>query len=438
VRHSLRRNRIAGLEQKGADAGMAAPLPWVSVTVLRSERFAAAMLLIAAATGLCVANSPVGPAVLRLAQVHLGVSPIDLSVTHWVSDGLLAVFFFAVSVELQYELTRGELRSARRAIQPAISAAGGVLVPIALYLVLTAGRGVAEGWPTPTATDVAFALGVLAVFGRGLPPAVRAFLLALAILDDLVGIVIIAVLAAHGLQLGMLVLVLLAVVLFGVLSRRLDGRMRVLAAVAMVVLAVMAWTFTLLGGIHPTIAGVLLGLAMAQRPALRVRHALEPWINGAILPIFAFVAALVPIPAGGSTPSPAFWGILIALPVGKFVGIAGAGWISQRTIGRGRSRAEGRAGGSADDGEALALGDLTAVGALGGIGFTVSLLLANLAFGDRVGVRNEAILGVLAGSAVALVAGAALVAWRARVYRRAGTGSSTASPAAKDPETETS
>ncbi|KHK98487.1 sodium:proton antiporter [Microbacterium mangrovi] len=372
--------------------------------VLRSERFAAALLLVAAAVGLLVANTSAGPAVLSFSHTDVGPAPFHLSVAHWVQDGLLAIFFFAVSVELQFELTRGELSNVRRAVQPAIAALGGVVVPVVIYLAVTAGHDVAAGWPVPTATDVAFALGVLAVFGRGLPGGVRAFLLALAIIDDIVGIVLIAVLYASDLRWGMLALALVAVAVFAVLSRMLGGRGHVPIAVAMGVVAVAAWCFMYLSGVHPTIAGVLLGLAMAQGPALRTRHALEPWINALILPVFAFFAALVVIPAPGEGLSWAFWGVLVALPVGKLVGISGAAWISQRTIGR--------------HGEQFAVPDLVAVAALGGIGFTVSLLLASLAFAGSAQDQDAATLGVLAGSVVALVLGAALVAWRAAVARR--------------------
>ncbi|SFS08810.1 Na+:H+ antiporter, NhaA family [Microbacterium sp. cf046] len=380
------------------------------MALLRSARFPAILLLIAAIAGLIVANSPIGAAVIEFSSAHIGIpqTVVDLSLAHWVSDGLLAIFFFSVSVELQYELTQGELRSFRRAIQPAIAAAGGVIVPIAVYLAITAGSGVESGWPVPTATDIAFALGVLAVFGRGLPASVRVFLLALAILDDIVGIVFIAVLFATDVNFGMLALALLAVVVFAILSRVLDTRARLLVSIALVLLAVATWVLVLASGVHATIAGVLLGLAMAQGPALRVRHAIEPWVNAVVLPVFAFMAALVPIPqVAASALSPAFWGILLALPLGKIVGIAGAGWLAQRfAVGAGAQK--------------LAFGDLLAAGALGGIGFTVSLLLANLAFAGDAFVRDQAILGVLAGSLIALVLAGALVSWRARYHRRLG------------------
>src|SRR6478735_3547618 len=260
------------------------------VKLLRSARFPAVLLLVAAGAGLIIANTAIGPAVIEFSHAHLAVpaTAIDLSLTHWVSDGLLVFFFFMVSIELQYELTRGELRSARRAVQPALAAAGGVIVPIVIYLIITAGSGFQEGWPIPTATDIAFALGVLAVFGRGLPSGVRVFLLALAIIDDVVGIVFIAVLFATDLNFGMLTAGLVTTAVFGILSRLLHLRGRPWIIAALVVLAVATWAFILLSGVHATIAGVLLGLAMAQTPALVTRHAMEPWVNAVILPLFAF------------------------------------------------------------------------------------------------------------------------------------------------------
>lgn len=380
------------------------------MTLLRSARFPAILLLVAAALGLALANSPLGPAAIDLSHAHLGIpgTVLELSLAHWVQDGLLAVFFFVVSVELREELTHGELRSIRRALQPAVAAAGGVIVPIAIYLVVAAGSGVEQGWPVPTATDIAFALGVLAVFGRGLPPTVRVFLLALAILDDIVGIVFIAVLFATDLNVGMLVLALAAVIAFGLLSRvaARAGRGGPLLGAAMVLLAVATWVLVLGSGVHATIAGVALGLVMSRRPALQTRHAIEPWVNAVVLPLFALTAALVPIPqVSPDDLSPAFWGILVALPVGKIVGIVAAGWTAQRLW-------------ASPQHPRLSFGDLLAAGALGGIGFTVSLLLANLAFADDALVRDEAILGVLAGSLVSLVLAAVTVSLRARAARR--------------------
>jgi NhaA family Na+:H+ antiporter len=378
------------------------------MSLLRSARFPAIVLLIAAALGLAVANSAWGPTVDDAMHTYFGIPGVfEMSLSHWIKDGLLALFFFVVAVELQYELTSGQLNSRRKALQPAIAAAGGVLVPIGVYLAFAAGSDAVTGWPIPTATDIAFALGVLAVFGKGLPSGLRIFLLALAILDDIVGIIFIAVLFTTGVEIGMLAAAAVLVVLFGILSRQLDTRARVPITVALVVIGVATWALVYLSGVHATIAGVALGLAMAQQPALRTRHALEPWVNGVVLPIFAFSAALVVIPAvSPSELSPAFWGVLFALPVGKIIGIAVFGWIAQRVA----PSAEGE--------PPLPVLDLLAAGALGGIGFTVSLLLSELAFADTPELRDQATLGVLAGSVISLIFAATLVSLRAWRYRR--------------------
>ena len=375
------------------------------MNLLRSARFPAVVLLCAAALGLLIANSPLGTATQALMGTYLGIPGVfELSLQHWIADGLLAIFFFVVAVELKYELTAGQLDTPRKAIQPAIAAAGGVLVPIAIFAVIAGGSDAARGWPIPTATDIAFALGVLAVFGRGLPSGVRIFLLALAILDDVVGIVFIAALFTTDVNIGLLVAGALLVVVFAVLSRFLGTRARVPVFIALVIVAIATWVAVYLSGVHATIAGVALGLAMVQKPALVVRHVIEPWVNAVVLPLFAFAAALVVIPSVSPTElSPAFWGVLVALPVGKIIGITLFGWIAQR-VARGET-------------PPLAVGDLLAAGALGGIGFTVSLLLSELAFSAAPLLRDQATLGVLAGSAVSLIAAAILVSWRARAHR---------------------
>jgi NhaA family Na+:H+ antiporter len=177
-------------------------------------------------------------------------------------------------------------------------------------------------------------------------------------------------------------------------------------AIVLVILAIATWVLVLQSGVHATIAGVALGLAMAQQPALRTRHAMEPWVNGVVLPVFAFSAALVAIPAVAlGDLSPAFWGVLVALPVGKIVGISIFGWISMRIR-------------KAGDAPQLTLADLLAVGALGGIGFTVSLLLSELAFARQPEIRDQAVLGVLAGSAISLIVAGVLVTVRAAHHRR--------------------
>lgn len=377
--------------------------------LLRSDRFPALVLLAAAAVGLIVANSPVWPAVAEVIYRPIRIIPglVDWSAEHWIKDGLLTIFFFVVAIELRFELLSGQLRSVRRAVQPAIAAAGGVLVPIVLFLAIAGGTDSAPGWPVPTATDVAFALGLLAVFGRGMPSALRVFLLALAILDDIVGIALIAVLYSTDVDASLLLLALFPLGAFGLMSGGITARNRVPMVTMMTVTAIATWVAVLAAGVHPTIAGVALGLVLRQDAGLRVRYVLEPWVNGVILPLFAFTASLVVIPAvGPSQLHPVFWGVLVALPVGKLVGITVFGWLSMR-IGRAR-----------DLPPPLPFADLITAGALGGVGFTVSLLLAQLAFPSLLTLRDEAILGVLAGSAISLVFAAVMVSARARHYRR--------------------
>jgi NhaA family Na+:H+ antiporter len=379
------------------------------MTLMRSERFAAMLLVAAAAVGLILANSPLSAGANAVEGFHLAIPVLglDLSVGHWVKDGLLAIFFFLAAIELKHELQHGELDSPRKALIPAVAAVGGVVVPALIYLVIVIGDpALAAGWPIPTATDIAFALGVLAIVGRGLPPTFRALLLALAVIDDLIAILIIAVFFTDDLRPIPLLIAVPVVLLFGWVSYRARGRRRVWAIPVLIVLGIAAWVLVYHSGIHPTIAGVALGLVMAGRSAGSTRHALEPWSNVIVLPLFAIVAALVPIPsASPSQLSPAFWAVLVALPVGKVVGITAGAMIAGRLAGR-RSR-----------GQQLPLPDVIAVAALGGIGFTVSLLMNELAFEDVGSVADEVTLSVIIASVVAAIAGGVLTALRARAHR---------------------
>lgn len=387
------------------------------MSFLRSERWAAALLLAAAGLGLLLANTPIGPALIGAKTEHLDLPllGLDLSIGHWISDGLLAIFFFIVAVELKRELVIGELNSLSKALLPAIAAVGGVVVPAGIYLAFTAGTPTADGWPIPTATDIAFALGVLAVFGTWLPTRVRVFLLALAVLDDLIAILIIAFFFTSDADLAALGFAGVAIALFGAVSRLMKPRAAYILArrpqwpivVLLVLLGVVAWYFVYRSGVHATIAGVALGLVMSRRPGGRAVHALEPWSNGIVLPLFALSAAMVAVPqVRPSELDPAFWGILVALPVGKVVGITLAGALGGLVARR--------------SGAVLTLGDLLVVGTLGGVGFTVSLLMNELAFAGMPGVVDEGTLAVLLGSGIAIVASAIAVSVRSAQYRRRG------------------
>ncbi|GAB3128062.1 Na+/H+ antiporter NhaA [Glaciibacter psychrotolerans] len=386
------------------------------MTFIRSERYAAGILLAAAALGLLLANTSVGAGLLAAGNAHLslGIPGLDLSARHWISDGLLAVFFFLVAVELKRELVIGDLNSVGKAALPAFAALGGVLIPAGIYLLMTAGSGLENGWPVPTATDIAFALGVLAVFGRGIPTRVRVFLLALAVLDDLVAILIIAFFFTQDPQLQFIGFAAITATAFGLVSRLLKPRSPWVLSrrpawpivLVLVALGVLTWYFTFLSGVHATIAGVVLGLVMARVPAGRAHHVLEPYSNGIVLPLFAFSAALVVIPQVSiGELSPAFWGILVALPVGKLLGITLAGWLGSRIAVR-------------RDKPALKLPDIIMVACLGGIGFTVSLLMSELAFATDHEVVDEGTLAVLLGSGVSIVVAAIVVTMRGRSYRR--------------------
>ncbi len=383
---------------------------WVIVTLLRSERVAALLLVAAAALGVGVANSPWGGVLFGVRDTHLDIPwlGLELSTGHWITDGLLAIFFFLAAIELRHELTHGELDSPRKALVPAIAAVGGVLAPALVYLAFVHDPGLVNGWPIPTATDIAFALGVLALVGRGLPSRVRALLLALAVIDDLIAILLIAIFFTKSLHLVPLLIAVPVVALFGFLSSRLRGRAAPWIVAALIVLGIIAWVLVHLSGIHSTIAGVALGLAMASAPASRTRTALEPWSNGIILPLFAFSSSLVLIPAvGASELSPVFWGIAVALPLGKLLGISAGAWIASRFIPKTERRA------------AVPLGDVIVVATLGGIGFTVSLLMNELAFPGQATVAAEGTLAVLCGSVAAAIIGAIVTAVRARATRAA-------------------
>jgi len=363
--------------------------------MLRSERFSALLLIIAAAVGLTLANSPAADAAHAVEALKLG----PLSLGHWVKDGLLAIFFFLAAIELKHELQHGELDSARKALVPTVAAVGGVIVPAILYLLLA--PSLSEGWPIPTATDIAFALGVLAIVGKSLPARVRALLLALAVIDDLIAILIIAAFFTSDLQPLPLLLAAPAVLLFGLLSSRMRGDWRI---PVLILLGVVTWTLVYLSGVHPTIAGVALGLVMAAPLAAKVRHTIEPWSNVVILPVFALTAALVPLPSSSITDlSPAFWAVIIALPVGKLIGITGGAVIG---------------GAFAARGERMPVGDVLAVAGLGGIGFTVSLLMNELAFDGQPMVADEVTLAVLLASLISALIGGVLTAVRGRHYAR--------------------
>ncbi len=372
------------------------------------------LLIGAALIGLLWANSPWQDVYHAIAGWRIGPESLhlDLSLSSWAADGLLAVFFFVVGVELKHELVVGSLRRPREAGVPVLAAIGGMLVPALIYAAIVLGSGepgALSGWAIPTATDIAFALAVLAVFGRGLPRALRTFLLTLAVVDDLLAIIVIAVFYTDAIDLWMLLAAFAAVAVFALLVRARRLRWWLLVPVV-----VLAWTLMHASGVHATIAGVLLGLAVPARargPVPPRTHQFEglvrPWSAGIALPVFAFFAAGVTLVGdrGADPDLPVLLAVGIGLVAGKLLGVLGTTALAVRLT---PLRLP----------DAIGVRDLLPIGFLCAIGFTVSLLIAELSFDDE-GHRVAAKVGILAASLIAAVLGAATLHWDARQWRSA-------------------
>jgi len=383
---------------------------------LRAENTGAILLLVGAVVALVWANSPWKESYAALGQVVVGpaVLHLDLTISQWATDGLLAIFFFVVGLELKREMVDGQLRRPATAIVPILAAVGGMVVPAALYVLVNslAEGGSLDGWAIPVATDIAFAVAVLSIFGSRLPTALRAFLLTLAVVDDLLGIVVIATFYSDGLDLLWLGAAGVAIVAFGVAVRRPASPW------LLVPLAVAAWGFMHASGVHATIAGVILGFtvpALAQtgeRTSLaeRYEHLWRPVSAGLAVPVFALFAAgvsLSPDALGDAAGDPAAQGVALGLVVGKPIGILVATFLLVKL-----TRA------SLDP--VVRWPDLAAVAMVAGVGFTVSLLIAELSFGAD-SPHSEAVkAAILFGSLTAALLGAAALRWRGRVHDRAG------------------
>ena len=381
---------------------------------LTDEVTGGVVLLIAAVLALGWANSPWADAYHGLAGTVFGPATLhlDLTVAQWASDGLLAVFFFVVGVELKHELAAGSLRHPREAAVPVLAAVGGMLLPALIFVavVILAGEpAAAHGWAIPTATDIAFALAVLAVFGRGLPRALRLFLLTLAVVDDLLAIVVIAIGYTEHISGPMLAAALAAVGVFAVLVR-----LRRTAWWLLLPVAVVAWGFMHASGVHATIAGVALGFCVpavgihgeAEPRTHRYDDLVRPWSAGVALPVFAFFAAGVTLTGGTASAvgqQPVFHAVLVGLLAGKLVGVLVTTALVIRFT---PLRLP----------DSIGLRDLLPIGLLTGIGFTVALLIAELSFDDDPH-RSAAKAGVLAASLLAGVLGAAGLRWDARRAR---------------------
>lgn len=362
------------------------------------------LLLLATVTALIWANSPWSASYSALSETEIGPAALhlNLTVTAWISDGLLAVFFLLAGLELKHELRYGSLSSLNRAALPALTAAMGVAFPAIIYALITWNTVEARaGWAIPTATDIAFTLALLTIVGGKLPPTARAFLLALAIVDDLIAIVIIAIFYSHGLDWGYLALAIVAVASFR-LCTKLPGHWQWL----LLPIGVTVWYFIHQSGIHATIAGVLIAAVIPlnshpipasgeHTPALRapsldkrLAHSLEPFSAYLVLPLFALFSAGVTLadPRTALT-HPVFWGVLLGLVVGKplgiLIGVALGHYAFKIPLPQGNNWR-----------------DIGSLGMLSGIGFTVSLLITQLALGSDT-IASSGKLGVLLGSLVA-------------------------------------
>jgi NhaA family Na+:H+ antiporter len=384
--------------------------------VLRKETVGGALLLAATVIALVWANSPVGDAYQRLSDTRVGPSSLhlDLTLATWAADGLLAIFFFVVGLELKREFVAGDLRDPSRAALPVVAAMGGMAVPALVFVAVNAGGGSAvRGWAIPTATDIAFALAVLAVVSSHLPTALRTFLLTLAVVDDLLAVTIIAVFYTSDLQVGYLAAALVPLALFAAAVQR-----RIRSWWLLLPLAAATWVLMHESGVHATVAGVLLGFAV---PVLRrdggegiglaehFEHRVRPISTIVAVPVFAFFAAGVAV--GGlsglsdALRDPIALGIVAGLVVGKTVGVFGTTALFARFT---RARLD-------DD---LAWTDVFGVAVLAGIGFTVSLLIGDLAYELGSGRDDHVKVGVLTGSLVAALLATVVLRRRDRVYAR--------------------
>ncbi len=381
--------------------------------LLHNETNSGALLLIAAAVAMVLANSAIADWYFNLANTKIGPESIglNLSIQKWSADGLLAVFFFVAGMELKYELVHGSLSNKANAAVPIAAAIGGMVAPALIYFSYNNGLPTVDGWGIPMATDIAFALAVLGVAGRRLPIELRAFLLSLAVVDDLGAIIVIAIFYTTSLALVQLLIGTACIVAFA-----LAQRARVSNKYLYGVLAIASWYFIHESGVHATIAGVALGLAMRvtsvagenQTPLERALDRFHPWSAGLCVPVFAFFAAgisVTGISVSETITSPVSLGIILGLVLGKPIGVLGFAWLATKL-----SKAELNS--------SLFWGDILAIGFLAGVGFTVSLLITQLAFIPGTEVNPLARLSVLIASVIAAVLAILLLQIRKRIHHK--------------------
>lgn len=387
-----------------------------------------ALLLIATILSLIMSNSGLSELYSTVRDAHVGFTlgplNLDLTIGHWAADGLLAVFFFLAGLELKQEFVVGDLRSPSQALVPVAAAFGGVAVPALLYTLINLGgpEGAGGGWAIPAATDIAFAVAILALLGSSLPTALRTFLLTLAIVDDLIAITIIAIFYTSDLRLGFLALAVIPVALFWLLTNKAEALFKKhywTAWVLLLPLAVITWVLFLNSGVHATIAGVVLAFMVPTRGlspygkqhslSHTLEHRLRPFSSAIAVPVFAFFSAGVAV--GGLTGLLDAWqstvalGIIVGLVGGKILGIVGTSFVLTKLT-------------SARLDPSLRWPDMLGMAAVAGIGFTVSLLVSELSFTAGDPIYDAAKVGVLTASALAAVLGAAILVPRNAMHRR--------------------
>lgn len=404
---------------------------WIE-QILRKETVGGVLLLIATVIAVTLANSAAADGYFALRDTYVSVGFGDaefrISVGHLAADGLLAIFFFLAGLELKREFVAGELRDPRRALVPVAAAFGGAALPAVIFTLvnLTQGPEVLRGWAIPLATDIAFALAVLAVVGTSLPIAMRTFLLTLAVVDDLIGITVIAFVYTDDLQPLMLLGAAIGLAVFGLIAQRYQELFRLRSTAALVILTpigLVVWFFMYSSGVHATVAGVLLaftvpvlarggeedGLGGHEGLAEKFEHGLRPISAGFAVPVFAFFSSGVAV--GGldglveAVTSPLALGIVAGLVLGKTIGITGAAWLVTRLPGVSLPRG-------------VQWVDILGLAMLSGMGFTVSLLISELSFGQGDPLDDVAKVGILLGSLLAALLASALLLARNRHYRQ--------------------
>lgn len=375
------------------------------VEALNQETTGGALLLVAAIAAMIIANTGLSETYFTIRDTYVGFETLHLNLTigKWAADGLLAIFFFVAGMELKHELTVGTLSNPRRAAVPIVAALGGMIVPATIFVGFNLGNeGAINGWAIPMATDIAFALAVLAVAGPKLPVAVRAFLLTLAVVDDLGAILVIAIFYTLSLNTLALLASIAAITIFGVLHYK--GYARWWSALP---LALIAWAMMHTSGVHATVAGLALGLLIPiskneDKPSVyseRYEKTWHPISAGFAVPLFAFFAAGVNISEVSLDQIDVnlALGITLGLLLGKPLGIVGGAWITTKL-----SRAELN--------PQIKWRDIQAIGLLGGIGFTVSLLITELAYRNSLVLLSEGKLAVFTASVIsALLASLLLI-----------------------------